>query len=342
MASADKSVAIINSKSFGKVTDSYSRLKRIFRSVKFMMLPPDIDGERLAQETAEYDFLVISGTPQFTESFFENNERVVAVVRHGIGVDNVDLSAATRCGVVVIKVPGYYERNAVAEFTIALMLSSLRRIFEAGQALKRGSWSERTKFVGSELTGKTVGVIGFGNIGRRVAEILIKGFGSRVLVYDPYVSPGEVESCGAEARGLDVLLRESDIITLHCPLTSQTRHLLDESAFRKMKDGVIVINTARGPIIDTSALVDALRSGKVAYAGLDVFEEEPLPPDHDILKLENVLATPHIAAYTLEALKGMDEYIVEALEKLLKGEIPLEGVANMEVLERNPRIKRLG
>jgi len=184
-----------------------------------------------------------------------------------------------------------------------------------------------------------VGLIGLGNIGSRVAEIYSRGFNARVLAYDPYVKPEVAAKHGAQLVDLDTLLRESDIISVHAPLTPETHHLLNEEAFAKMKDGVVIVNTARGEIVDTAALIKALESGKVAGAGLDVVEGEPIGADHPLLRFDNVVVTPHIGANTAEGLRGMDESNVDAILKVIRGEPPLEYLVNPEVLERGTRAK---
>lgn len=325
-------VAIVNSKSFGRYTDAVKRLEEV-AEVDRIEVPKDVSGSELASKLSGYHFVVASVTPRYDRKFFEGNDSVVMIVRHGIGVDNVDLDAAREHGVVVARVPGWKERDAVAEHTIALMLAALRRVVQASNAVREGRWADRGRYVGRELRGLVVGVIGFGNIGSRVAEILSKGFRCRVLVYDPYVSREKVEEVGAQHAELDELLSESDVITLHAVLTPETFHMLGEREFAKMKKGVVVVNTARGELIDTEALLRALEDGTVAAAALDVVEGEPIGPDHPLLRHENVVVTPHIAAYTYEALRRMDEAVVEAIVNYLRG----ESVEGAVVVPSNPR-----
>jgi len=317
-------IAVVNSKSFGKYSDVLERLKRVGQ-VDFIEVPRDIDGAELGKRLEGYHFVVASVTPYYSRRFFESNSSVVMIVRHGIGVDNIDLRAAEEFGVYVARVPGWREREAVAEHTIALMLAALRYVVQAHEAVKAGKWGERARFVGRELKNLTVGVVGFGNIGSRVAEILVKGFGSRVLVFDPYVPAERIREAGCTPVDLDTLLRESDIITLHAALTSENYHMLNEAAFEKMKRGVIIVDTARGELIDTQALVKYLENGKIGAVALDVVEGEPIGADHPLLKYPNVIITPHIAAYTYEALKGMDDAVVEAIESYLSGR-PIDGL----------------
>ncbi|OYT48660.1 MAG: hydroxyacid dehydrogenase [Desulfurococcales archaeon ex4484_42] len=326
-------IAVVNSKSFGKYSDALEKLKSI-GDVDILEFPRNIDGGELAEKLEGYHFLIVSATPYFGRDFFKNNRSVVMLIRHGVGLDNVDLKAAEEHGVIVVKVPGEVEREAVAELTITLILSALRMVPQAYESVRKGKWYERVKYIGKELKNLVVGIIGFGNIGSRVAEILIRGFNSKVLVYDPFVKPGRVSAIGAiPTASLDELLKESDIITIHAALTPETYHLINWQAFSKMKKGVIIVNTARGEIIDTNALIRALEEGIVSAVALDVIENEPIDNSHPILRFKNVIVTPHIAAYTYESLHGMDYIAVEAIESYLKGR-PIRGAV---VMPKNPR-----
>jgi D-3-phosphoglycerate dehydrogenase len=326
-------IAVVNSKSFGVYTDAIEKLRKL-GEVRRIEVPKDYRGKALAEALKGYHFIVASVTPYYDREFFEYNKDVLMIVRHGIGYDNIDVKAAEELGVVVARVPGWVEREAVAEHTIALMLSALRFVVQGNNFVREGRWSERAKLVGKELKNLTVGVIGFGNIGSRVAEILRNGFEAKVLVYDPYVPPEKIKSLGCEpVEKLEDLLRRSDIITLHAVLTPETYHMINEKAFEVMKDGVIIVNTARGELIDTQALIKYIEKGKVAAVALDVVEGEPIGKDHPLLKYNNVIVTPHIAAYTHEALAGMDEAVVKAIESYLQGK-PIEGLV---VYPKNPR-----
>ncbi|QOJ79186.1 hydroxyacid dehydrogenase [Infirmifilum lucidum] len=330
-------VAIVNSRSFGvSAPDLLEELKK-YAQVDFIDVDKKLRGRELAERLKGYHFIVASVTPTYDREFFKNNKDVLLIARHGIGVDNVDLDAATEEGVIVTRVPGYKERDAVAELAVALCLAVVRKVCYSHSLVKQGRWSERGKVVGFNIRGKTIGVIGIGNIGSRVAEIFAKGFSARVLAFDPYVKPGDAEKIGAQLVDFETLLRESDIITLHAPLTPQTYHIIGDREFSLMKQGVVIINTARGELIDTQALIRALESGKVAGVGLDVVEDEPIDATHPLLKYENVVITPHIGANTREGLRGMDEANVDAIMKVIRGEAPIEYVVNPEVLKRGTR-----
>ena len=333
-------VTIVNSKSFGKFTNVIQELEKTCH-VSRIDVPKDIDGAKLAEKLRGSEFVIATSHPQYTEELFRRNEDIVAILIHGIGIDNVDLNAATKHGVVVTRVPGIVERESVAELAITMMLNALRHVVQAANKVREGKWMERAKYVGSELAGKTVGIIGMGNIGSRVAEILLKGFNAKVLAYDPYVPAERVKETGAEPVDFDSLLSKSDIITLHCLLTKETYHILNEDAFKKVKKGVILVNTARGALIDTDALVKALEEKVVGAVAFDVVENEPIDESHPLLRYENVIITPHIGAYTLEALRGMDRSILNAINSLLREEVP-EGIVNKDVFQNeNLRVKKL-
>ncbi len=326
-------IAVVNSKSFGVYTDAVERLSRVGEVVR-LEVPKDVGGAELAAKLHGVHFVVASVTPRYSREFFERNNSVVMIIRHGIGYDNIDVTAAEEFGVAVSRVPGWREREAVAEHTVALALDALRHVARSYIYVRAGRWSERAKFIGRELPNLTVGVVGFGNIGSRVAEIFRKGFGARVVVYDPYVPPARVKELGCEPVGkLEELLTQADIITLHAALTPETYHVIDRRGFELMKEGVIIVNTARGELIDGEALVEYLQKGKVGAVALDVVEGEPIGLDHPLLRFENVIVTPHIAAYTYEALRGMDEAVVEAILNYLSGK-PIDGLV---VMPKNPR-----
>ncbi|MCX8187570.1 MAG: D-isomer specific 2-hydroxyacid dehydrogenase family protein [Nitrososphaeria archaeon] len=333
-------VAVVNSTSFGKYSNAIERLRRLCE-VDVLTVPKDVGGRRLAEHLKEIDIVIAAPNPSYKSDFFENNLDIASIIRHGTGIDNIDVDSATKSGVIVIRVPGAVEREAVAEHTIALILSAVRKIPQAHLKVKEGKWAKRAGLIGFEIKGKTIGIIGLGNIGGRVAEILIKGFNAKVLAYDPYLPEDRIRELGAVPVDFDTLLRESDIVTLHCPLTKDTYHIIDEEAFEKMREGAVLINTGRGKLVDTNALIKVLEQGKLSCVALDVMENEPIDGNHPLLKFENVIITPHIAANTFESLMGMDEHVVKAINSLLSGEVP-EGVVNREVFgAENLRLRRL-
>lgn len=332
-------IAIVNSSSFGRYFPEHIDRLTHLGEVRRFEFPASIGGSELARALKGFPILIVSVTPRFSPEFFAEKDETWLIARHGIGVDSIHLPSATVHGVLVTRVPGPAERDAVAEATVALLLALLRHIPQAGAAVREGRWADRAAFVGWELRGKTVGLIGSGNIGSRVGEILARGFGARVLAFDPSVPPEVICAAGAEPTDLETLLEESDIISLHAALTEENYHLLSYKSFTRMKPGVLLVNTARGELVDEAALIAALESGKVAGAALDVVEGEPIGPDHPLLRFPNVLVVPHIAAYTRETLRRMGEKMVADVERVLLGEVP-EEVVNPEVIPYARALRR--
>ncbi len=252
----------------------------------------------LAATIGPYDALLIRSGTKVTREIIEHATSLKVIGRAGVGVDNVDLEAATRRGIVVMNSP-LGNSVTTAEHAIAMMMAMARQIPAATAALKAGRW-ERNKFMGTEVCNKTLGVVGLGNIGRIVAD-RAAGLKMKVIGYDPILTAEAAARLGIELVSLDDLIARADFITVHTPLTSDTRGLIGAAAFARMKKGVRIINCARGGIVDEKALADAIVSGKVAGAALDVFVEEPPPASHPLLKLDSVVATPHLGAATDEA-----------------------------------------
>jgi D-3-phosphoglycerate dehydrogenase len=252
----------------------------------------------LNQILGDYHGLVIRSGTRVTADAIESARNLKVIGRAGVGIENVDVEAASRKGIVVMNTPGG-NNVTTAEHTISLMLSLARHIPQAVASLKSGQW-KREKFIGVELCNKTLGIIGLGNVGSIVAERAV-GLRMKIIGHDPFLQPESAARLGVEFVSLDEIFTRSDFITVHVPLTEDTRGIINREAFAKMKKGVRIINCARGGIVDEQDLVDALRSEKVAGAALDVFVEEPPPPDHPLLKLDQVIATPHLGASTDEA-----------------------------------------
>lgn len=261
-------------------------------------------------------WLLRSGT-RITAELLEAAPELQVIGRAGVGVDNVDLEAATRRGILVLNAP---EGNTVstAEHTCAMILALARQIPQADASLKRGEWA-RARFSGAELDGKALGVVGVGKVGRAVAARM-QAFGMRLLGHDPVLAPEVAERLGIEMVGLERLLAESDVITLHTPLTEATRHLIDREALARCRRGVRLVNCARGGLIDEAALLEALEAGHVAGAALDVFAQEPPPAERAALvRHPRVVATPHIAASTGEAQEKVAVQVAEQLIEALRG-----------------------
>ncbi|MBI2891111.1 MAG: phosphoglycerate dehydrogenase [Nitrospirae bacterium] len=252
----------------------------------------------LIEAIPAYEGLVVRSATRVTRPVIEAASALRVIARAGTGVDNIDVEAATKKGIVVMNTPGG-NTITTGEHTFAMIMALCRKIPVAYHLLKGGKWA-KGELVGVELYGKTLGIVGLGKIGRVVAERAL-AFKMRVIAFDPYVT-GEVgRKLGVEVLPLEEVYRQADVLTLHTPSTPETKRMVDASAIAKMKKGVLLVNCARGELVDEAALLEALKSGQVAGAALDVFEKEPLPPDHAFLKLDNVVVTPHLGAATKEA-----------------------------------------
>jgi D-3-phosphoglycerate dehydrogenase len=273
-------------------------------------LPP----EELKEIIGQYDALVIRSATKVTESLLEAATNLKVVGRAGIGLDNVDIPAATKRGIVVMNTP---TGNVVttAEHAIAMMLALTRNIPEGTNSLKAGRWDKK-KLQGREIYKKTLGVIGYGKIGAIVAD-RVRGLKMRVIIHDPFVAPEKIQNDGFEAVALEDLYKQADYITIHVPKLKTTQGLINKEAFDQMQDGVMLINCARGGIVNESDLYDAVVSGKVAGAALDVFEVEP-PENNPLLELKQVICTPHLGASTLEAQTNVAVMVADQIIDYLK------------------------
>ena len=281
--------------------------------------------------------LVVRSETKVTAALLDSAPRLRIVGRAGVGVDNIDVPAATARGIVVMNAP---DGNTIttAEHTLALLIAMARRLPQANSSLKAGRW-ERKEFVGTELQGKTLGIIGLGRIGRVVAE-RSRAFGMNVVAYDPFIAPEQARDMQIELVSLDEVFKRADFLTVHTPLTPETRGIVGDSAFAKMKKGVRIINCARGGLIDEIALFKAIKSGVVAGAALDVFAEEPPPTDHPLLSLDEVIVTPHLGASTAEAQEGVAFTVAEEMrDYLITGalrgavNVPALGMKELDVLQ---------
>jgi len=283
--------------------------------------------EELAALLGEFDGLVVGVDRVGRKALQAGTPRLRVVARNGIGVDTVDVQTATELGVVVTNAPSV-NADSVADFTFALLLALVRNVVEADRSVRAGDWPP---LVGVELRGKCLGLVGFGRIGQRVAQ-RAKGFGIRVVAYDPQPDRAAAEALGVELVDFARVLEESDFLSLHLPLTPQTRHLLGEEELRRMKPGSFLVNTARGGVVDEAALARALREGWIAGAACDVFEEEP-PRTSPLLQAPRVLLSPHMASHTREAMARASRVAAENVLAVLRGQHPPHAV-NPEVLSR--------
>ena len=299
---------------------------------------PDLgkDKEKLLEVIGQYDGLAIRSATKVTEKVIAAAARLKVIGRAGIGVDNVDIPAASRRGIIVMNTP-FGNSITTAEHAIALMFAVARQLPEANASTHAGKW-EKNRFMGVEITGKTLGVIGCGNIGSIVAARGI-GLKMKVIAYDPFLSEARAQELGVEKVELDDIFTRSDFITLHTPMTDRTRGMVDKEAFAKMKKGVRIVNCARGGLIVEADLIEALKSGKVAGAGIDVFEVEPAT-DSPLFGMDNVVCTPHLGAATSEAQENVALQVAEQMaDYLVNGAV--SNAINMPSItaEEAPRLK---
>ncbi|MBZ9654648.1 phosphoglycerate dehydrogenase [Phyllobacterium lublinensis] len=299
---------------------------------------PDLgkDKDKLLEVIGQYDGLAIRSATKVTEKLIAGAKNLKVIGRAGIGVDNVDIPAASRRGIIVMNTP-FGNSITTAEHAVALMFAVARELPEADSSTRAGKW-EKNRFMGVEITGKTLGVIGCGNIGSIVATRGI-GLKMHVIAFDPFLSEGRAEELGVEKVELDELLTRADFISLHTPMTDKTRGIINAEAIAKMKDGVRIINCARGGLIVEKDLVAALKSGKVAGAGIDVFEVEPAT-ENELFHLPNVVCTPHLGASTSEAQENVALQVAEQMsDYLIKGAV--SNAINMPSItaEEAPRLK---
>jgi D-3-phosphoglycerate dehydrogenase len=271
-------------------------LKSAGVEVLYLEEPPE---EELVKAIKGVHGLIVRSKPLVTRRVIEAADGLLVIGRAGVGVDNIDVEAARARGVEILTSPEAATQS-VAELTMGLILAVARKIAFCDRKIRAGEWPKKHA-VGVELWGKTLGVIGAGRIGLAVARIAKFGFNMNVVYYDVARNKKIEEEVGARYVSLEDLLREADVVTIHVPLTEQTKYLINEEKLKLMKRTAILINTSRGTVVDTKALIRALKEGWIAGAGLDVFEKEPLPPNHPLLELENVVLTAHIGASTEEA-----------------------------------------
>ncbi len=276
-----------------------------------------------AQHLADADALLVRSAVQVNAEVLAKAPRLRVIGRAGVGVDNVDLDAATQAGVLVMNTPGG-NAISVAEHTMALMLAMARHIPQASHSTRCGKW-EKKKLMGNELRGKTLGIVGYGKIGRETLK-RARAFEMRIMAHDPYVTPAIAEDLGVDLVDLSALLAASDYIALHVALTPETAGLLSREAFAQMKQGVRIVNCARGELVDEKALAEALRSGKVAGAALDVFAAEPPPAGYPLFQFDSVIATPHIGGSTAEAQEIVGVRIAEQVVEYLRSGVAINAV----------------
>ncbi len=290
----------------------------------------------IIERVKDVDALVPLLTDPIDAEVFDSAPKLRIVSQYAVGYDNIDLKEATKRGIYVTNTPGVLTET-VADFAFALMLAVARRVVEADKYVREGKWKvgwHPLMMIGSDVYERTLGIIGMGRIGSAVAR-RAKGFGMKVLYYDAIRREDLEKELGVEYTDMDKLLEESDFVSLHVPLTPETYHLIGEEQLRKMKPTAFLINTSRGKVVDQKALYKALKEGWIAGAGLDVFEQEPIPPDDPLIQLKNVVLAPHAASASYETRSRMAEIVAENLITFLNGKVP-PTLVNKEVVNVRP------
>jgi D-3-phosphoglycerate dehydrogenase len=307
-------------------------LKRLRENYDVALLPemsPADVGKAIAAAEA-----IIVRVYKVDSVLLNNARKLKLVAKHGSGVDNIDIPAATERGILVANTPGGANSTSVAEGAVTLMLSVLRRVREMDACVRQDRFNERWKLSLHELWGKTVGLVGFGQIAKVTARICGAGFDNKVLAYDPFVEAATMQQAGVtKVDSLTELARQVDVLSVHAPLSKATQHLVNSKVLAAMQPHAIVVNTSRGGLIDEAALIAALQAGRIAGAGLDVFEQEPPAADNALKKFDNVVMSPHVAGVTEDSLRGMAMNVADVVDNVFAGRQPAT-LLNAQIWER--------
>ncbi len=310
-----------------------SRLPELERIADVVTAADDRE-ETIAKAAADASLILTCYDP-VSGRVIDAAPNLAGIVKYGVGVDNIDLAAATRRGILVANCPAYGS-DTVAEHAFALLIAVAKKLPKIGRAMEARGWQwPLPELLGVELQGKTAGLVGLGKIGRSMARKTL-GFGMRTLACDPYVEANAARELGVTLVGLEELLRASDFVSIHCVLTPETRGLLGARELAWMKPSAILVNVSRAGVVDEEPLIAALEAGRIAGAGLDVFHAEPLDPDYPLLRRENVVLTPHLAWYTEEAFRRCEDQTFESVVDILEGRIP-SNLKNSDVLPLRAR-----
>jgi len=319
-----------------RIPEAGLEILQTFCEVVYRNEVPPPSREELLEAVRNADALYCTLNERIDRELLDEAEKLRVIGTMSVGVDHIDVEYATSKGIYVVHTPGVLTET-VADHAWALLLAAARRIAEADGMIRRGEWTipwAPTMLLGHDVYGKVLGIVGLGRIGHAVAR-RAKGFNMKILYYDIVRRPEAEKELGAEYAPLDELLRRSDFVTIHVPLTPETRKLIGERELRLMKKTAVLVNTARGPVVDQKALTRALSEGWIAAAGLDVFEKEPIDPNDPLLKLENAVLTPHIASASHDTRNKMAEMAAEGIIKVLKGEKP-GNLYNPDVMKVRP------
>lgn len=297
--------------------DMHQAGKDVLAEKAEVIIADNLDEEVLINQVKDVDAIIIRANGAVSARIMDAAPRLKVVGRHGVGVEAIDLEAAKARGIAVCNTPDA-NLESVAEQAVGFMIVLSKQILRADRAIRQGRWEVRYDYIGQELFGRTLGLVGMGRIGSRVAEICRQAFDMPLLYYDLVAYPEIEDRLGANKTSLEEVLGQSDYVSVHVPMLPSTKGLIGKKQFAMMKKGAILINTARGPIVDENALLEALQSGHLGGAGLDVYAVEPTPADNPLFQLENVVLSPHMAAHTDDALKAMS-MVAEDIIRVLEG-----------------------
>lgn len=283
--------------------------------------------------------LLGTGNPPITRRVMEALPDLKYIQRFGIGVNSIDLEAATELGKIVFNLPGFCIQE-LADLATAMIMGLIRNVGYYDRSIRAGKWPKGQYFLPGNVREMTLGLYGFGGAARCLYDIFHNGFGTRIIACDPYVTEKQKGQYAVEFVDFEDMLRRSDIISLHAPLTDETRHIFNQKTFHKMKNSAMIINTARGPLIDQNDLIWALENGEIRYAGLDTVEQEPISPDSPLLKMDNVMLTPHSGFYGESSKRTQIEMVCELVPRaILDGELSVKNIVNQAVLKQNLGLK---
>lgn len=321
-----KKIAVCNVSSFGRDFPEFiTELEQNVGPVEKMRFPSDVDQKELAKALEGFTYVIVGTHPDFKKEFFEINKDVKLLARHGLGINNIDVAAADASGVLVTKESPVIERDAVAEHAVSLLHALVKKLPVGDYMVKNKEWEkDRVRTMGKQIRGAVTGIIGFGNIGQRTGQIMKNAYDNELIVYDPYLPDEIAEKLGAKKSTLDELLEKSDFIFLHCQITNENRHMINESSLSKMKKDAILINCARGALVDEEAIASALEKGNLFAYGADVAEKEPINNDNGLLKAPNTLLTPHVGVYNLTCTRNMNRKVMDDIYCMEKGERPTD------------------
>ncbi|MCM8785108.1 MAG: hydroxyacid dehydrogenase [Candidatus Omnitrophica bacterium] len=329
-------IAIVNSTSFGIIYPEHIEKLKEFSEVERVNLPADVLEKKIIEQLSDFDGLIVGLTPYYSKNVLKNLKKLIVISRHGIADSNIDIKGATESNIIVCRFPLEIQKDAMAEYTVGLIILMARKLNQNYEFMKNEIWGKRIELVGIELKGKNAGLFGIGNVGTRVCEILKYGFGMNVYAYDPLISPEEIKRKGAIPSNIEEICKNCDIISFHCPLNEKTYNIIKEEEFNLMKDGIIIVNTSHRDLIDEKALIKYLKSGKIGGYAEDAIERRYILKENPLLKFKNVVIMPHLGRYTYETIKKMGDFTVENLKRIFVEKKFPDWVENMDIVPKVP------